>query len=210
MFCDCSKLCQSSWPMVAKRVSKEEYGSRMKSSWELVASMSGFISGFTYIVSNGVPEYHYETIAVVQVNRQAVFTILVMIAFIFSLLSTLLGFLLVATLDMIGLENAQILRERHEGLCNAPQNYMVLSIFVMLVSTIISIGGVSGPWVFSVCFLFGVFFVFYITRTYYWTIGHPEILRIFALADEAKAGKADHQAGADVSVIDTLQAQLSE
>merc|ERR1712013_536818 len=100
--------------------------------WELTSSLSGFIAGFTYIVSNGVPAFEYHTIAVVNVDRQAVFTVLVMIAFILSLASTLLGFLLVGTLNMIGLDNAKILRQRHEGLCNAPQNCLVLSIFVMV------------------------------------------------------------------------------
>eukprot|EP01083_Nonionella_stella_P155544 502598_1 len=121
-------MCSSNWNRIRIRMNngkltEEQYGERLKASWEASASLSGFIAGFTYIVSNGVSEYNeeYNYIKGTNVERADLFIILVIIAFILSLASTLLGVLLITVINQIGVENGYVFRSRHGTLSGLPQ-----------------------------------------------------------------------------------------
>ena len=178
---NCSELCGSNWEALQQRISAKEFGKRLQSSWEMSITLAGFIAGFTYIVSIQVQEYEYETIGGTDIERESVFKIFVITAFILALSSTLLGMMLKGTLKFIGYESAGLLRERHTSLCAAPEKCVVASIIYMLISSMISIGGNVGPWLWTFCLVIGIIFFMLMLRTYYWILGNPEVKRIMEL-----------------------------
>lgn len=181
-----AELCSSNWDVIEDKCTPKEFGDKLKTAWELTSGLAGFIAGFTYFVSNGVQEYEHETMAGGNIKRADVFVVIVMISFLFALISTLLGFLLIGVINQIGSENGKILRQRHSTICSLPEQSLVLSTFFMLLSTLISLGGHTNMIVWTITLIVGILFVIFVLYTYYWILGHSEIVAIMNLSHTQK------------------------
>lgn len=96
-----------------KTLEADEFGDRLKTELEFISTLSGFIAGFTYIVTNGVPEYKESKLSGFGIDRADLFHVLVILSFLASLASTLISFLMMGSLTAIGMRNSVVFFEAH-------------------------------------------------------------------------------------------------
>ena len=163
-------------------LSPKEFGERLKEAWEFLATLSGFIAGFTFVVSNGAPDFAdpYLFSSSENVKRVDVFSILVVFAFMSSLGATLISFMMMAALNNIGIENGVAFFEEHPVMVWIPEKLLVLSVFFMLISALVQIGGNSSNWVWILCLVAGVLFcgwVFYLFQFVFGSQSNIDIMK---------------------------------
>ena len=92
-------------------------------------------------------------------SRQDVFGVIVSMAFVFALLATLLSAINYGFLNMLGSENSKWYVANFYYVCGLPLTFCACSIILMLVSNLISIGGIYDWTVWYIMFFIGIGFL---------------------------------------------------
>lgn len=138
----------------AQAVSDKALYDRLKSNWAAVGSVSGLVSGFTYIASNN--DIQFTQSGPFSEHRIHLFGLLSMLAFIISLQATLFSSSLFGMINLMGVENINWFVRRNWWLLDLPLILCATSIGLMLLSALVSIGGIVYEWVYWIIFAVGL------------------------------------------------------
>ncbi|KXS14044.1 hypothetical protein M427DRAFT_70932 [Gonapodya prolifera JEL478] len=130
------------WRMLADTLDSKELSDRAKNYWQLVCSVSGLTSGFTYLVSNsGVTFDPSLSSTILGIDRKALCGGLVAFAFLFCLSATLWSATLYGELNMLGDQDAKWFISRFWYLCDSPFVLCGIGIVLMLANGAFVLGG---------------------------------------------------------------------
>eukprot|EP01084_Bolivina_argentea_P190782 327749_1 len=154
----------------------ESVYNNLKYRFETIATLSGFIGGFTYIVGNNGVEFN-DSVAVFISNsvRTEIFGALVCSSFALSMCAALLSSSYLLFIGMAGEENSKWFVQKFYfenkkigiRMLDIPWYLFVLGLLTMFISTIVSIGGFYKTAVFVISLLWLVFLA-YIWGSIYW------------------------------------------
>ena len=140
------------------KISQEDLFNRLNANWLAVGSVAGLVSGFTYIASS-TGDIEFTQHGFFGDSRIHVFGLLSMLSFIVSLSATLFSSLFYGILNMMGVENTNDFVIGNWWFINAPLKMLTVSVGFMLLSALVSIGGVVDTWVYRVILAVGICFI---------------------------------------------------
>eukprot|EP01083_Nonionella_stella_P000207 651_1 len=160
---------QSNWILTAKAHENdpEDIFERIKGHWELIASISALISGFTYIVaSNSKPDWDFPDILVGGISRDALYGVISFVTFMIATASLLLAAILIGFLKVVGKEHAVkfVTEFAQDRTLYYPEKLMILSVLLMFLSALISLGGYYDWPTFVVAIIITVIIVTFLGR----------------------------------------------
>lgn len=137
-------------------VTEKDLHTRLEQNWTAVAGVSGLVTGFTYVVANtditftqGGPLSEY---------RHDLFGFFSMLSFLTALMATLFSAGLFGMINLLGEENTNWFVIQNWYIIDLPLVSAITSIALMLVSAMISIGGIVEKWVYYTILAIGVIF----------------------------------------------------
>lgn len=143
----------------ADSIEPEELYARLKTNWTTTGSVSGLVSGFTYIASHTDTVYSQTDTApqILSDHRVHIFGLISMLSFIISMFATLFASGLYGLVNVLGVEHVNWFVKHNYYLIDLPLFLCCAGIGLMLFSAFVSIGGIVYPWVFWVIFSLGCF-----------------------------------------------------
>eukprot|EP00486_Rosalina_sp_Unknown_P013691 CAMPEP_0201591866 /NCGR_PEP_ID=MMETSP0190_2-20130828/189915_1 /ASSEMBLY_ACC=CAM_ASM_000263 /TAXON_ID=37353 /ORGANISM="Rosalina sp." /LENGTH=142 /DNA_ID=CAMNT_0048050371 /DNA_START=97 /DNA_END=522 /DNA_ORIENTATION=+ len=95
------------WADVARVIGNEAIYERLQSYWEFVGATSGFIAGFSFVVTTDTIDFPYgDGIVITTEIREILFGMFAGLTFLISLCATLFAAILYSALNLSGQENA--------------------------------------------------------------------------------------------------------
>eukprot|EP01083_Nonionella_stella_P089687 250314_1 len=147
---DCKvKDYYTEWPALADdmNVKNEDLHERLTSYWTLIATISGLLAGFSYVIANTDIEFSTQDAS----PRREWYISCQISTFLLALLGTLLSALLYGYLNISGKQNTKWYIRKWWYLIDVPLILTIGTVFMMLLSTLIAIGGLYSD---SVWYLF--------------------------------------------------------
>ena len=142
----------SIWTLVARKHGARKTYDRLKDFNSIIASTSGLIAGFTFLVTNTRMDWRYEGY-IGSDTRNDLFGVCLIVGLILSLISTLLATAIYGFINFIGPENDELFvyfMKRNHRVVGFPITLLNLSILVMLMGSSIAVGGLYSTWVYIV------------------------------------------------------------
>lgn len=151
-----SKINSDEWLNLveAHTVKEEELHKRLESNWTAVAGVSGLITGFTYVVSN--TDITFGQDGPLSEYRHDLFGLFSMLSFLTALQATLFSAGLFGMINLLGEENTNWFVQQNWYIIDLPLICCIVSIALMLISALISIGGIVSNWVYYTILTVGV------------------------------------------------------
>eukprot|EP01084_Bolivina_argentea_P094938 170691_1 len=138
----------------ADSVSEEELHNRLEQNWTAVAGVSGLITGFTYVVTNSDITFTHG--GPLSTYRHDLFGFFSMLSFLTALQSLLFSAGLFGMVNLLGVESTNWFIKRNWWIIDVPLVCCMSSIGLMLVSAIVSIGGLVNKWVYYTILVLGI------------------------------------------------------
>lgn len=160
------------WVRLSFILPGEELMERCRVFWELISTISGLTTGFTYLVTNQPPSFTVDIIEGTSLSRKEIYGALLVFSFLLCLSSTLLAATFVGMINLAGKEFTIQFVRTFGYLANVPLMLLVLGIVMMLLSGALSIGGNFGSVVWMITLIAGgvfivlVFLAFMLMRIY--------------------------------------------
>eukprot|EP01084_Bolivina_argentea_P227070 383516_1 len=150
-------LKYTEWPLLAKNdeITNEDLYERLEKYWSMVASLSGLIAGFTYVITNQEIGFISEDAH----TRREVFGCIGVGTFLTALIATILALTLYGYLNLGGLKHVKWFVIRYWMFIDAPLVLSVLSLILMLSGTLVAIGGLYGNSVYVAAIVIGAILV---------------------------------------------------
>mmetsp|Transcript_44015 Transcript_44015/g.70570 ORF Transcript_44015/g.70570 Transcript_44015/m.70570 type:complete len:213 (+) Transcript_44015:36-674(+) len=137
------------WPLIGRKLGAEVLYDRLKDYYSMIASVSGLISGFVFIVTNTPVEWKYRGM-IARDTRSDIFGGLLLLGLIVALVSTLFATALYGLVNMIGPDD-ELLTEfisQNEWYLGKPNLLMMWAVVIMLIGSGFAVGGLYSDWVF--------------------------------------------------------------
>eukprot|EP01124_Arcella_intermedia_P002868 TRINITY_DN11570_c0_g2_i1.p1 TRINITY_DN11570_c0_g2~~TRINITY_DN11570_c0_g2_i1.p1 ORF type:complete len:206 (+),score=29.36 TRINITY_DN11570_c0_g2_i1:137-754(+) len=128
--------------------SDKELTERLQKYFDIILTISGFLAGFTFLVTNTKVEYVYPVNAsqdplhgMTRIQRGDIFGTLTILAFVLSLGSVLSAIILKGYLNFVGETNVRWFLKSFYMLFDVPLTFGVLGLFCMLAGSVVNIRG---------------------------------------------------------------------
>ena len=142
------------WTLLAESetVKSADLHERLSQYWTLMATIAGLLAGFSYVIANTSIQFVNDHAA----WRRDVFGGLIIMTFLTALTGTLMSALLFGYLNVIGKENAKWFVLEWWLLVDVPLVFVNLTVFLMLITSLIAIGGLYSDWVWYLALFVGI------------------------------------------------------
>ena len=127
--------------------------SRLKENWTMVGSVSGLVTGFTYVVANSDIEFSHGLLF--DEYRHDLFAFVSMLSFSFALQATLFSAGLYGMLNVLGICNTKWFIQQNWFIIDIPLIFCATGIVLMLASALISTGGLVPAWAYFILLCIG-------------------------------------------------------
>ena len=141
------------WPVLARNmdISDEDIASRVYSYWTVVSSLAGLLAGFTYIIANTEITFTGDDAD----KRSEIFGGIVIITFFSAVFATLFSAMQYAMLNLVGTKNVRWYIRNFWMVIDQPFAALAVTVVLMLISTIVAIGGLYDNLVFVISVVYG-------------------------------------------------------
>eukprot|EP01083_Nonionella_stella_P150707 480525_1 len=158
------------WPLIGKKLGAQVLYGRLKDYYSMIASISGLISGFVFVVTTTPVTWKYEGYIPKDI-RSDLFGAFLLLGLVTALLATLFATALYGLVNMIGPDDELLILfiDQNSKFVGKPNSFMIASVIIMLIGSGIAVGGLYSLWVFVLYIVATVTFCAFLVAYYsYW------------------------------------------